>query len=317
MPESDKNFAMLRNCEIFSQLTDADLKTLLEYCIDEKHQVETELFLETDPSNSMYIIIDGYVAIERVQNGQMEQIAQFTRNEYFGQNGLFLNVTRGVRAVTLTPTSLIRIPRQGVTIQKLIDEIPTVSLQMVHGLISQVSNRIRAMNQLIRTNNRWVKELHSKLMGDKLMSINNTLSYREEYRGTIVNQGKALMATLKPTNFKVINDRYGHKVGDALLYYMGVTIQRILGDRGTAFRYTGNVVMILFLQKHIESAEEIMKEIVDGLTQRSLEAFGVTGSEQLHYYHTYLRYPEDCSNADELLDQSHANLMTGFKRESG
>lgn len=53
------------------------------------------------------------------------------------------------------------------------------------------------------------------------------------------------MAMIDIDNFKQINDRFGHPVGDEVLKYIGKVGQEIAGPQGLLCRYGGEELVML------------------------------------------------------------------------
>ncbi|MGG1550381.1 GGDEF domain-containing protein [Paenibacillus ferrarius] len=63
------------------------------------------------------------------------------------------------------------------------------------------------------------------------------------------------LALMDIDNFKLINDTYGHWVGDVVLKTVGSLIQEVLGPDDMSFRYGGEEFAVLFVGK---SAQEVL-----------------------------------------------------------
>ena len=62
-------------------------------------------------------------------------------------------------------------------------------------------------------------------------------------------------------NFKDVNDRYGHLVGDEILRNIGNLLQASIRHEDEAFRWGGDEFVILFHNQHSEVASKRMTEI--------------------------------------------------------
>ena len=307
---------ILRKCDIFSQFDDERLSALLQFCSVERYKTDTYIFTHEDIADAMYIIIEGHVAIERIRNGAHEHIAQFSSNEFFGQNGLFLDRLQGVSAITLSAVQLIRVPRTGTTIESLIADNPELSLVFLNGLISHITRSIRNMDGLIRENSQWIQELRDQVMIDRLMGIHTLVSFHEQYQKQISTSKTASLFMLKPTNFKSINDMFGHSVGDALLHYMGTKINQHIAHYGQAFRYKGNEVALLFLADNVNNAHTIVQAIIDDLSNSDLSPLGATKQKRLKLQYIAAHYPREHKDVVHFLEEAHLRLMGVFKREN-
>jgi len=113
-------------------------------------------------------------------------------------------------------------------------------------------------------------------------------------------------------NFKAINDRYGHQVGDELLVGVAERLQTVARASDIFARIGGDeFVGLLFVDQPegIEKAVERFKEVVDGVYSSSVGRIQVTTSIGV------TSYPLDCDEPDVLL--RHADHAMYEAKESG
>lgn len=75
-------------------------------------------------------------------------------------------------------------------------------------------------------------------------------------------------------HFKNINDRFGHEAGDGVIKSVASTIQRVVHDRGMAFRYGGEEFLVLLYDMDDDGANRIAREIFDGVRELVLRFSG-------------------------------------------
>jgi diguanylate cyclase (GGDEF)-like protein len=76
-------------------------------------------------------------------------------------------------------------------------------------------------------------------------------------------------------NFKDINDRYGHLVGDEILRNIGNLMQSSIRHEDEAFRWGGDEFVILFRNQHAEIAVRRMADIESRLRNFRVRGLGV------------------------------------------
>jgi len=76
-------------------------------------------------------------------------------------------------------------------------------------------------------------------------------------------------------NFKDVNDRYGHLVGDEILRNIGNLLQSSIRHEDEAFRWGGDEFVILFQNQHEEIARKRMLDIEARLRDFRVRGFGV------------------------------------------
>jgi len=75
-------------------------------------------------------------------------------------------------------------------------------------------------------------------------------------------------------NFKEVNDRYGHLVGDEILRNVGNLLERSIRHDDEAYRWGGDEFVILFLNQSTEGAAKRMAEIERRLRDFQVRGFG-------------------------------------------
>ena len=75
-------------------------------------------------------------------------------------------------------------------------------------------------------------------------------------------------------NFKEINDRYGHLVGDEILRNVGGLLLASIRHEDEAFRWGGDEFVILFLNQHEPIANKRMQDIEGRLHEFRVRGFG-------------------------------------------
>jgi len=76
-------------------------------------------------------------------------------------------------------------------------------------------------------------------------------------------------------NFKEVNDRYGHLVGDEILRNVGNLLERSIRHEDEAYRWGGDEFVILFSNQSTEGAGKRMAEIEQRLHEFQVRGFGV------------------------------------------
>ncbi len=121
---------------------------------------------------------------------------------------------------------------------------------------------------------RMFEMLKEKLDGILRNSVRLRNVFEERYRDHLTGalNRKALERDLKNLNgysvifididdFKAINDKFGHKVGDEILKKLSVILRSSLRSMDRVYRYGGDEFVILLPKTDLETAEEIAKRL--------------------------------------------------------
>jgi diguanylate cyclase (GGDEF)-like protein len=113
-------------------------------------------------------------------------------------------------------------------------------------------------------------------------------------------------------NFKEINDRYGHLVGDEILRNIGSLLQSSIRAADEAFRWGGDEFVILFHNQNSEVARRRMVEI-----EARLENFQVRGYGVLPISFSWGTAEADGRPLREALDQADRDMYTLKRKRAG
>jgi diguanylate cyclase (GGDEF)-like protein len=86
---------------------------------------------------------------------------------------------------------------------------------------------------------------------------------------------------MKPDNFKLINDTFGHEAGDNTLKIMAVALKRWTEGYGTVLRYMGNELGVILEGYDRERAYEVAAGILKMFNE--LDISDATGSKDISF----------------------------------
>ena len=118
-----------------------------------------------------------------------------------------------------------------------------------------------------------------------------------------------VVAVCDMDNFKEVNDRHGHLVGDEILRNIGSLLQSSIRHEDEAFRWGGDEFVILFRNQRAAVAEKRMAEI-----EARLRGFRVRGYGVLPISFSWGTADAHARLLREALDEADRN-MYAFKRQ--
>ncbi len=104
-------------------------------------------------------------------------------------------------------------------------------------------------------------------------------------------------------NFKLVNDQYGHLVGDKLLKQIADTLVENIRKGDVLARYGGDEFVLLMPGTKIEQAETIMKRIEDAVA-----ASAFTKNIKIGLSNGIVIFPEDGDSPDKLLTSADGRM---------
>lgn len=174
-------------------------------------------------------------------------------------------------AAMLTATSFI--------IHSLMKRALTTAQKLIRTV--QEKQELQTMNVLMEKLNRV----------DPATQLYNHRSFHEYLDSLLEVSSKSPLhihlALLDIDNFKVINDTFGHRIGDQVISYVAKQIHRHLQPNDFASRYGGEEFAVLCIDKTDEQFYELMEHIrwsIANETKAELEGISVTVSVGIQSY---------------------------------
>lgn len=134
-------------------------------------------------------------------------------------------------------------------------------------------------------------QLSERASVDFLSQLNNRTTFIKKLQVALDRRGphKIGVMFIDVDDFKFINDRYGHAVGDEVIRFVADTIRKKVDDRGGfAGRFGGDEFMLCYTnQEDIENLEQIAMDLIDelyvGYTNESGTLINVRASIGISY----------------------------------
>ncbi len=134
----------------------------------------------------------------------------------------------------------------------------TGEVTRIMGIVNDINNKKKSSLQLSQ-----------KASYDFLSQLYNRSTFIKELQKLLdmkrVNERYAVMF-IDVDDFKFINDRYGHNVGDEVIKYVSDTIKDCVGEDGIAGRFGGDeFVLCVTSEEKVEAVDEFAMSIIDHL----------------------------------------------------
>ena len=126
---------LLQGVDVFSEVSTEHLTHLAAIAEEVEHPAGTEVYREADPSDSMYIVLEGKVRLHR---GETE-VTTADAEAAFGTWALFDDEARVTSATTVTEARLLRIDKEDF-IELLADHVG-----ITRGVLKAIVGRLRGL----------------------------------------------------------------------------------------------------------------------------------------------------------------------------
>jgi diguanylate cyclase (GGDEF)-like protein len=315
-PSRKAIISRLSSADLFSSFQTDELNIIAEYSAYRRLKKDAVIFRAGSPGEALYIIDAGEVVISKQDSdGKAIDIARFLTGDCFGEQDMLTGSARTASARTGTSTRLLRFPKQGTSFKDILAKHPAISAQILHKILVKIAGRIRKANSLIKENSPLIQELKKQVYRDKLTGLFNKTFLEEELGQYLAQDGaRVCLLMIKPDNFKLINDTYGHEAGDQALKIMARALENLLQDTEVAIRFMGNELAVVMPDCEGPAARSRAQEIQQAMSSLDLrpltggDSFCVTVSVGIAAFPRHARVPE------QLIEQAHALPLIGRSR---
>lgn len=272
---------LLSSVDLFSQLSTADLRVLADHASYYDFTPGDVVYEAATIDRELFVIEEGDVRIVRTgDEGREIDLARFVSGESFGEQDFLSDSPRAASAICERDSRILIFPTRGTSLDALMMQYPTLFARVLHQFLVIVAGRIRSTNKLVSENSSWVQELRKQVFGDKLTGLYSKSFLDDEVDGLLSrSRGGAGFLMIKPDNFKLINDSFGHEVGDQVLRILANHLKSLLDEHDIAVRYRNNEFVAVILSSGPEDVIAKAETIRAGMAEADLSP--VTGDERV------------------------------------
>lgn len=148
---------------------------------------------------------------------------------------------------------------------------------------------------------------------DELTGLYNRFYYKEYIEKAWNHKKIQSIIYMDLDDFKLLNELYGEACGDAILTWCGQKIKGTVGERGATFRMGSNEFLVFVHDMEKEQLLRLAEEIRESIAVTEAEKPRVL--QPITFSMGIAVYPENASNADELLRQAKKTVF--FAKRNG
>jgi len=140
--DNEKIIEFLKNIELFKELSNYEIESLIDFITINTYKIGEYLFREGEPRKNLFVIFSGKVEILKRNSLLIEkQIGIFSEGEFLSEGALLDEYEHSTSARTLENSILLIIKRD--SIETIIKEIPTTYAKLVSSIARVMSRRLR------------------------------------------------------------------------------------------------------------------------------------------------------------------------------
>jgi diguanylate cyclase (GGDEF)-like protein len=316
MTELQKKVNLLSKTELFASCGGEMIRRIAGFCSLYGFARGATVFKSGDPGNSFYIVRSGEVAVfQRTEDKREQEIARYAGGDSFGEIDMLMNTERNADARAVEKSELLRFPGEDKTFLDLLLAYPPTGAELLRLFMQSTSARIRKSNALLKENSPWVKEIRSQVYGDKLTGLYNRTYLEEQLPRYVHNSSRPLgLFMIKPDNFKLINDNFGHEAGDQALVAIGSALARHIPANAVLTRFMGNELACFVPDTDRAGALLRARDFQSLLNGLDLSAMTQGRAFTLSVSIGIALYPQHAREARGLIDRAHELPLIGRER---
>lgn len=136
----------LKSIPLFQSLNKRDVELLMKIIHNRSYVPGEYIFYQGDPGIGLYIIREGEVRIQRTnENGDIVNLATFTKGDFFGELALVDGEKRSASAVAVTDARVSVIFKPD--LDEFIERYPKKGIKILGGISTIVAARLRKLNE--------------------------------------------------------------------------------------------------------------------------------------------------------------------------
>jgi len=138
--------AIMARHALFRRMAQADKAALLRLVQEEKVGANTLIFQEGSQGDSLYIVIEGSVLLQREVDDQPTPITQLAPGESFGELALLHPGTRLLTAKAIAPGLVARLSHSA--LQQLAEKLPKAALSVQQRIVEHFLIKVRHLEPM-------------------------------------------------------------------------------------------------------------------------------------------------------------------------
>jgi diguanylate cyclase (GGDEF)-like protein len=279
----NEKYEFLKNVRIFCDLTDEEIRDLLQLLHPRELKKGGTLFRQGDPGGELFVVESGALGIAvTLDDGKNLEIAAFKKGDFFGEMSIFEKEPRSATCYAKSRSRLLAMNEK--EFFQLVESNPASAGKVMTRMLAVTRRRLEDTGGFLSDMVQWGEDARRRAITDPLTGLYNRRYLEEaleEYFMKARNGSKPLsLVMLDLDHFREINEKYSEKVGDRVITAASDIYRRFLRPTDVAARYGGDEFTFILPDTDLETAHALMESIrrtieESDLLEKALPASGV------------------------------------------
>lgn len=246
--------ALLRKVPLLQALSSGALEELASAVRLESFPPETDIVKVGEPGHRLYLVVEGNVQVLAPGRSADFELARLSEGDFFGEMALLNSLPRSATVRSVDGVKVLALDKAD--FHRILVSSPQAALKVLETL----SLRIRHADEQI-------SGLNDKAVRDALTGLLNRRAFHERLaqeteRARRYGDHFALIL-MDVDRFKVLNDTFGHDLGDAVLAWLGRLFTEHTRQADVPFRIGGEEFAVLAPGTSAEVAHTLSQRLVN------------------------------------------------------
>ncbi|MFO1428825.1 MAG: GGDEF domain-containing protein [Candidatus Competibacteraceae bacterium] len=259
-------YAALCGSNLFQNVPPGFIDRCLREC-EQRHLAAGEILLAPSRRNQhIYVVLSGCFSVHLDSLDNLPLVFLET-GDCIGEISLLDQQNPSTFVVASEAAVVLAIPCR--IVWTLLEEIP----QIARNLLYILAQRVRYDHAII-----LAREQHAYI--DRLTGLHNRrwleMTYARVQKRLQFDQCSLCLVMSDVDHFKSVNDRYGHLVGDKVLYAVAQALINLMRPNDMIARFGGEEFIVLLPDVELAGAMTVAERLRAGIARMTLESEGLT-----------------------------------------
>ncbi len=249
---------LLARVPLFQELDPGDLEKIASVLRSETYASEHEIVRIGDVGHSLYVVMEGNVAVVYPSRSADVELARLGPGEFFGEMAILNSKPRSATVKALDEVTVLVLDKEDFT--RIVMETPELALHVMS-----------ALSVRIRNSDEQISGLSERSLRDGLTGLLNRRSFHDrlaEECDRARRYGDAFaLVIMDIDHFKKINDTFGHDVGDTVLSWVGRLLLEHSRGADIPFRIGGEEFAVICPETGVTQAAAASRRLIEVVSE--------------------------------------------------